>query len=151
MAKKKIGERLRRLRVDSGWSQNSVADKLGLAPSTISMYENNQREPELDVLDRIADLYGVSVNDIVEKTDANTPTADNRSDIALEFGFTISYNNASMKSLSVNLYFKGNRPILKIDGCSGNFADQYSKLSPEIKIRVCKEMMNKARQELLEE
>ena len=44
---------LRQLRTDSGMSQEELAKRLGLAKSTISMYESGSREPSLEILEAI--------------------------------------------------------------------------------------------------
>lgn len=63
---------LKRLRKREGWSQEELGRRLGLAKSTISMYENGTREPSLEILEAIADLFNVDMNTL---TDSRTSTA----------------------------------------------------------------------------
>ena len=43
-------------------TQAALAARLGISKSAVSMYERGNREPELDLLQAMADLFGVSVS-----------------------------------------------------------------------------------------
>lgn len=57
---------LRQLRIKSGMNQEELANRLGLAKSTISMYENGSREPSLEILEAIADTFNVDMNTLTD-------------------------------------------------------------------------------------
>lgn len=57
---------LRSLRLKAGLSQEELGKKLGLAKSTISMYESSTREPNLEVLEAIADTFNVDMNTLTD-------------------------------------------------------------------------------------
>ena len=57
---------LRQLRTDAGMSQEELAKRLGLAKSTISMYESGSREPSLEILEAIADTFNVDMNTLTD-------------------------------------------------------------------------------------
>lgn len=57
---------LRSLRIKSNMSQEELGNKLGLAKSTISMYENGTREPSLEILEAIADTFNVDMNTLTD-------------------------------------------------------------------------------------
>ena len=57
---------LKALRIRSEMSQEELANRLGLAKSTISMYENGQREPSLEILEAIADTFNVDMNTLTD-------------------------------------------------------------------------------------
>lgn len=57
---------LRRLRVQAGLTQEELAIKLGKAKTTISMYENGKREPDLVTLEEIADFFNVDLNTLLD-------------------------------------------------------------------------------------
>ncbi len=57
-----LGSKLQSLRKAKGYSQQYVADKIGMKRSTISNYEINRRLPSLTDLKRVADFYGVGLD-----------------------------------------------------------------------------------------
>ncbi|UZN53074.1 helix-turn-helix domain-containing protein [Bacillus paralicheniformis] len=66
----KFGDRLRELRKKRpNLSQKELGKHLGLAESTISMYEQNRREPEYEILIKIADYFDVSIDYLLRGVD----------------------------------------------------------------------------------
>lgn len=59
---------LKYLRNRDHLSQSELADKLGVAKSTISMYEVGKREPDFETLEAIADLFNVDMNFLLGKS-----------------------------------------------------------------------------------
>lgn len=53
---------LKELRIKRNLTQEQLANKLDLAKSTISMYENGKREPDLETLELFADFFNVDMN-----------------------------------------------------------------------------------------
>lgn len=68
----KLGELLTMLRKEKGLLQKEVADHLHLTVATISNYENNVRMPNLETLVRLADLYDVSTDYLLQRTKCKT-------------------------------------------------------------------------------
>lgn len=62
MDTKKIGKRLAKLRGDK--PQARVAQDIGIAPTTLSMYENGERMPRDNIKLKISNYYGVTVESI---------------------------------------------------------------------------------------
>lgn len=62
----KLEEKLQLLRKKNGYSQEQLADKLGLARQTISKWETGQAVPELSGLIQLSELYGVTIDRIVK-------------------------------------------------------------------------------------
>lgn len=56
-----LGKRIRALRKEDGQTQQQLADALGVGKSTISMYENGQREPDYETLEGLADHFNVPI------------------------------------------------------------------------------------------
>lgn len=56
---------LRMLRERINCSQTELAKRLGVASSTVSMYENGNREPTIESLKQIAGFFGVDMNFLV--------------------------------------------------------------------------------------
>lgn len=55
-------ERLRSLRKKRGWTMKELGERLGVAESTISLYESGSRSPRPEVLHRMADLLEVTTD-----------------------------------------------------------------------------------------
>ncbi len=60
-----FGYRLRELRKSKKLTQAQAANYLNLSKTTISGYENNVKTPSLEVLTKLAVLYGVSADYIL--------------------------------------------------------------------------------------
>ena len=56
---------LRALRKKAGITQKEVAAALGVALSTVAMWETGCRQPDYETLNKIADYYGVSYNQLL--------------------------------------------------------------------------------------
>ena len=62
----------KRLRMASGYTQQIMADKLGISRSTVGMYETGAREPDYDTLEAIADIFNVDIDYLLGRTDKTT-------------------------------------------------------------------------------
>ncbi len=61
----KIGNRIRKFRTESGLKQKEMADKIGVDRTSLSSYENNKRVPDIFILCRIADVFGISLDNLI--------------------------------------------------------------------------------------
>lgn len=59
---RKIGDRIKELRINKGLTQLELADKLGFTSQTISNWESGIREPDVDALSQLANLFNVSLD-----------------------------------------------------------------------------------------
>ena len=59
---KTLGERLKDLRKEKGYTLEQVAEKLNTTKITISRYENNLREPKREAISQLAKLFNVSTD-----------------------------------------------------------------------------------------
>lgn len=53
---------LKYFRMRENLSQSELAEKLRIAPSTISMYEVGKREPDFETEEKIADFFNTDLN-----------------------------------------------------------------------------------------
>lgn len=67
--------RLKQLRTKRGMSQSELGKIIGVSPSTIGMYEQERRLPEVPTLKRIASFFNVSV-DYLLGNDITVPIND---------------------------------------------------------------------------
>ena len=56
---------LKAARVNLGLSQKEAAKKIGISPDTLSNYERGKCFPDVPVIQRIEQAYGLSYNDII--------------------------------------------------------------------------------------
>jgi transcriptional regulator with XRE-family HTH domain len=85
-----IAQRMRRLRVEKHWTQEDLAKQLNMAISTISGYENGSRRPDIETLIRLSDLFEVSVDYLIGRSNQTQDlTADATVDTDNEIATTI--------------------------------------------------------------
>lgn len=53
-----LSKRLKEARKRAGLKQIEAAKKLGISNGTLSGYERNYRDPDTEILNKMADLYG---------------------------------------------------------------------------------------------
>ena len=59
-----LSEKLQDLRRDAGLSQEEVAGRLFVSRQSVSKWENGQAEPGVENLKALADLYGVTLDEL---------------------------------------------------------------------------------------
>lgn len=64
-----FGERLKILRTEKGISQTELGKNFNLGKTAISLYETNKRDPDKETLWKLADLFDVSVDYILGRSD----------------------------------------------------------------------------------
>ena len=57
-----IGERIRTARELKGLTQKDLGNILGVSDGAVANYENSKREPNLETVLRLADLFGVTTD-----------------------------------------------------------------------------------------
>ena len=62
-----FGNRLKELRIEKKLSQRKLGDIFGVCNQTISFWETGSREPDLDMLVKIAKFFEVSVDYLLEQ------------------------------------------------------------------------------------
>jgi len=73
-----FGGRLAALRREKGLTQAELARSLNMGQSTIAMYEKNQRRPDPETLERLADFFQVSVDYLLGRTDSRARSGQKR-------------------------------------------------------------------------
>lgn len=71
-----IGEKLKELRKSKGITAEALCTELGISSGSYRNYERNDRNPPYDVLLKIADYYGVSLDYLFGREPAPNPFAD---------------------------------------------------------------------------
>ena len=68
-----LAEKILSLRTQRGMSQDDLAEKLEVSRQSVSKWETAQSTPDLDKIIRLADLFGVSVDELVRDGEAPQP------------------------------------------------------------------------------
>lgn len=77
-ADESLGDRIARLRRGKGWNQTELADRVGTRPNQISKYERGTYLPRPDLLPRLSDTLGVSLDYLMTGRSAGEPRRDFR-------------------------------------------------------------------------
>src|SRR5436190_14015092 len=76
-----FGQRLRHLRRQRGLTLAELGERVGRAPSQLSLLENGKREPKLSLLQALAMALAVPVEELLQK---EAPSRRAQLEIALE-------------------------------------------------------------------
>src|SRR4051812_7884864 len=68
----RAGLNLKYLRKLRGWTQEEFANKLSIKRSLIGAYEEERADPRLDVLEIVADMFKLSLDELLLKDVSNT-------------------------------------------------------------------------------
>lgn len=66
---------LKELRKAKGLSQEQVANQLGITLRAYQNYEYGQREPNIEMINKIADFYGVTTDYLLGREEQPNPLA----------------------------------------------------------------------------
>lgn len=61
---------IRVLRAGKGWSQADLAERVGVSRNSINAIENDRFDPSLPLAFRIADAFGLLVEEVFDKASA---------------------------------------------------------------------------------
>ena len=61
-----IGKRIAHLRKEKGLTQEELAQHMGISPQAVSKWENDQTCPDISALPKLARLFGVTVDELLE-------------------------------------------------------------------------------------
>ncbi|MBQ5950616.1 MAG: helix-turn-helix domain-containing protein [Lachnospiraceae bacterium] len=63
-----LGKKIKQLRFKAGLTQEQLADKLGIGPQSVSKWENAVSMPDITALPLLAEVFGVSIDDLFDLT-----------------------------------------------------------------------------------
>lgn len=61
-----LGEKIQRLRKETGLSQEALAEKINVTRQTVSKWECNQSSPDLDFIAQLSDIFNVSADYLIQ-------------------------------------------------------------------------------------
>lgn len=64
-----MGEKMQKLRKQKNWSQETLAEKLGVSRQAVSLWERGESMPDIDKLLPLANLFGVTIDYLLNDTE----------------------------------------------------------------------------------
>ncbi len=127
MSEKTTGEFLLSLRKENGYTQQEVADKLNVSNKTVSKWERDDGYPDIKILPAIADLYSVSVDEILRgERKISEKEAEEKNDEKAFSTALLNFKNKSVIAVAISVlsafaaYFstefadRNDRPIFNV-------------------------------------
>lgn len=71
-----LSKRLKILRAKTPYSQEEIANKIGVARTTYAMYEQGKREPDNETIEKLADYYDVTIDYLYGRTENPNRVSD---------------------------------------------------------------------------
>lgn len=69
-----VGEAIRRVRQEHGWTQAFLAEQAGLSPNYVARLERGELGPSLFVASRLCEALGIEIDSLVHAPDAPRDT-----------------------------------------------------------------------------
>ena len=91
-----IGSKLKNARINSGLTQEQVAEKIQVSRQTISNWENEKSYPDIISVINLSDLYNISLDELLKGD------ADMISHLA-ESTDTVSSNKKLLSAIAINV------------------------------------------------
>lgn len=63
-----LGQKIKQLRFKAGLTQEQLAEKLGIGPQSVSKWENAVAMPDITALPLLAEIFGVTIDDLFDLT-----------------------------------------------------------------------------------
>ncbi|MCC2539211.1 helix-turn-helix domain-containing protein [Bacillus thuringiensis] len=92
-----LGYRLKKERERRKWSQKFVAEKIGITNTVLSNYERDYRDPDTTTLGKLADLYEISTDELLGRS--NKLSKKEERDIARDLEKTLEELENSQDAL----------------------------------------------------
>lgn len=78
-------ENLKKIRLQQGFTQKDIAQKLKTSQQVYSRYERGDHEPDMQTLCKLADIFEVSVDYLLGRENEKTVTTKGATDIATNY------------------------------------------------------------------
>ena len=91
----KIGSRIKGLRIEKGLTTDLMAEHLGISDQTYRKYESDKNSPDLNALEKIAQLLGKNLIDLLPDSILFTNN-DQKGGIALAYQSTINQQSEKL-------------------------------------------------------
>lgn len=79
--KETFGQRFLRLRKEKGFTQDDIALKVNISPQAVSKWENDISMPDISILGDLADILGITLDELLGRTPKGTVKFTEEKDI----------------------------------------------------------------------
>lgn len=94
----KIGENLKAIRKEKGFTQSYVAEQLGIRQNTYSQYESDKRQPDIDTLHKLRLLFDKSLDEIFGFKVSSSSLQDSLEKVALRIEMLKEESSADLST-----------------------------------------------------
>lgn len=98
------GERIQRLRKGAGLSQQALGERLGITSVAVSKWERGQSQPDIPTLTRLADLFGVTLDELCGRASVPPAADENLTVLTRAFGRLTRQEQEQLLKVSRALY-----------------------------------------------
>ena len=112
----KFGDKLIELRKKNGYSQEELAEKLGVSRQSVSKWESNNTYPETDKIIQIANLFDCSMDDLINDkiTDVESTLRKNKNNISNVFNSLLDFITSTVNMFSKMKFSEGFKCIIEM-------------------------------------
>ncbi|MBM0066745.1 helix-turn-helix domain-containing protein [Alkalicoccobacillus gibsonii] len=122
-----LGQRLRIARIQSNLKQKEAAKKLNISNNVLSTYERDFRDPDTQTLKKLAELYNVSADFLLDINSENTKEIDLSNPLDKTFNeVLLELSTEDIQFLSKGEIDEETAQLVKVALKNGvNFVDEY--------------------------
>lgn len=112
----KFGDKLIELRKKKGYSQEELAEKLGVSRQSVSKWESNNTYPETDKIIQIANIFECSMDDLIndEITDVEGALRKNKNNITNIWDSLLDFITKTVNMFSKMTFASGLKCIIEL-------------------------------------
>lgn len=110
----KFGDKLIELRKKNGYSQEELAERLGVSRQSVSKWESNNTYPETDKIIQIANLFDCSMDDLINDkiTDVESTQRKNRNNVKKIWNSFLEFITTTIDMFSKMKFIEGLKCII---------------------------------------
>jgi transcriptional regulator with XRE-family HTH domain len=72
-----VGTKIRKKRIEKGFSQEFLAEKLNVSQGTLSNIESNKSKPDIEMLKKVSEFLEIDIYDLIEDNKLKQVNKDN--------------------------------------------------------------------------
>ncbi len=79
-----LGEKIYKLRSEKNLSQGDLSELLGVSRQSVSKWENDGAIPDLDKIVKLAEIFGITIDELVKGEDISAPAEEKPAEIIVK-------------------------------------------------------------------